>query len=70
MTNYVTLPLRIVEEGRTWRLYTYEYQSPDGVFVGYLHALSMEHAAALIGDMRASAELIGKMISIEGEQHE
>lgn len=70
MTDYVQLPLRTVVDGRIWHLYTYEYQTPDGEFVGYLHALSMEHAAALIGDMRAGAELVGKMVSVEGEQHE
>jgi len=67
MADYITLPLRTVVAGRKWHLYSYEYQSPDGVFVGYLHALSMEHAAALIGDMRASAELAGKMISVGDE---
>ena len=70
MADYITLPLRTVVDDRTWHLYTYEYQSPDGVFVGYLHALSMEHAAALLCDMKDGAELTGKMISVEGEYHE
>lgn len=70
MTDCVTLPLRTVVDGRVWRLYTYEYKTPDGVFVGYLHALSMEHAAALLSDLRASAELIGKMVSVGDGQHE
>ena len=70
MADYITLPLRTVVDGRTWHLYTYEYQTPDGVFVGYLHALSMEHAAALIGDMRDGAELAGKMVSAGGGAHE
>lgn len=69
MPDYITLPLRTVVDGRTWHLYTYEYQTPDGVFVGYLHALSMEHAAALIGDLRDGAELAGKMVSAGGGQH-
>ena len=67
MTNCITLPMRTVVGGKTWHLYTYEFQSPDGVFRGFLHALSMEHAAALIYDMRISAELVGKMDSVEGE---
>ena len=67
MTNCITLPLRTVVDGRTWHLYSYEYQSPDGVFVGYLHALSMEHAAALLCDMKDSAELAGEIVSFEGE---
>lgn len=67
MTNCITLPLRTVVGGKTWHLYTYEYSSPDGVFRGFLHALSMEHAAALLGDMKDSAELVGQMISTEDE---
>ena len=70
MTNCITLPMRTVVGGKTWHLYTYEYQSPDGVFRGFLHALSMEHAAALMCDMKDSAVLLGKMDSVEGEQHE
>lgn len=70
MTDHITLPLRTVVDGRTWHLYTYEYQTPDGVFAGYLHALSMEHAAALIWDMRAGAELAGEVVSVGGGQHE
>lgn len=68
MADCITLPLRTVVDGRIWQLYSYEYQTPDGVFVGYLHALSIEHAAALVGDMRASAELAGKMVSVGGGQ--
>ena len=67
MTNCITLPMRTVVGGKTWHLYTYEYSSPDGVFRGFLHALSMEHAAALLGDMKDSAELVGQMISTEDE---
>ena len=67
MADYITLPLRTVVDGRKWHLYSYEYQSPDGVFVGYLHALSMEHAAALLCDMKDSAKLAGKIVSVEDE---
>lgn len=70
MTDYVQLPLRTVVDGRTWHLYTYQYPTPDGVFVGYMHALSMEHAAALVLDLRAGAELVGVMISVGDGQHE
>lgn len=70
MTDCVQLPIRTVVDGRVWNLYTYDYQTPDGVFVGYLHALSMEHAAALLSDLRASAELVGKMVSVGDGQHE
>ena len=70
MTDCINLPLRTVVDGRIWHLYTYEYQTSGGVFVGYLHALSMEHAAALLCDMKDGAELTGKMISVEDEYHE
>lgn len=70
MTDCITLPLRTVLDGRLWQLYSYEYQTPDGKFCGYLHAVSMEHAAALVGDLRAGAELVGIMISVGDGQNE
>jgi hypothetical protein len=33
-----------------------------GVFCGYLYAISSEHAAELLMDMKQSAQLRGKMI--------
>ena len=62
MSSEVKLPIRCVVGGRIWHLYTYEYQTPDGIFSGYLHAISAEHAAAMLADLKENAELKGQMI--------
>ncbi|WP_314408830.1 hypothetical protein [Pseudomonas kuykendallii] len=58
----VTLPMSCVVNGRLWNLYTFQYKTPDGEFCGYLHAVSDEHAAALLADMKETAELKGQII--------
>ena len=65
MTDCITLPMRAVVDGRTWHLYAYEYQTPDGTFGGYLYAVSFEHAAALLADLKETAVLQGKMVGAE-----
>ena len=62
--NEVSLSLTVNYEGREWNLYTFDYATPDGVFVGYLHAVSFEHAAALLADLKETAVLKGKMIEV------
>jgi len=59
----VELPLTCEVGGRLWKLFTYEFQTPDGVFTGYLHALSAEHATYMLTELRESAVLKGEMIS-------
>jgi len=63
MTKAVVLQLAVEVEGKSWRLYTYDFQTPDGLFVGYLYAISAEHAVALIEDMKESAVYSGEIIS-------
>lgn len=62
MADKIELPITCVVKGVQWRLFTFEYKSPDGEFCGYLHAVSAEHAAALLADMKDTAELKGQMI--------
>lgn len=62
MTKNVELPITCTVNGRIWNLFTFQYKTPDGEFCGYLHAISMEHAAALLEDLKATAELKGQMI--------
>lgn len=64
MNQPVVLPLSCVVNGTTWQLFTFEYQTPDGEFCGYLYAVSMEHAAAMLGDMKESAVLKGQIIEV------
>ena len=62
MSNEVKLPISCVVGGRKWLLFLFEYATPDGIFSGYLHAISAEHAAAMLGDMKESAVLKGQVI--------
>lgn len=64
MSEQVTLPIKCEVDGRVWSLYAFEYRTPDGVFCGYLHAVSDEHAAAMLMDMRETAEIKGQMIEV------
>ncbi len=62
MSRSIELPLSCTVKGVIWRLFTFEYKTPDGEFCGYLYAVSMEHAAAMLGDIKENAVLKGQMI--------
>lgn len=59
--NHLVLPFRTTVDGREWRLFTYEYQTMDGTFSGYIYALSMLHASILLQELCESAEIVGEM---------
>jgi hypothetical protein len=61
----VELPTACVVNGKTWRLFTYEFMTPDGTFVGYFHALSIEHATYMLAELRATAKLKGEIIATD-----
>lgn len=60
----VLLPLRQIVDGREWRLFSYRFESADGAFLGYIYAISPEHAAALLEEMKGSATLLGEMVEL------
>lgn len=60
----VLLPLRVFVDGREWRLFSYRFDSADGAFIGYLYAISPEHAAALLEELKDSAILLGEMVEL------
>lgn len=64
MSEKVELAVSCVVDGRQWHLFTFDYKTPDGIFCGYLYAISMEHAAAMLADMKETAELQGQMIEV------
>jgi len=57
----VTLPFDVVVAGRNWKLYTFEYKTADGTFSSYMYAISDEHAAAIIEEIKDTAVLLGKI---------
>lgn len=57
----ISLPIRTTVDGREWRLFTYEYETMDGRFCGYLYAISMLHASILLQELCETAEIVGEM---------
>ena len=55
----IPLPTSPVVDGRTWRLYAVEFSTADGEFSTHIYALSTEHAAAIVQELRQTARLGG-----------
>lgn len=64
LKKQIELPMSCVVDGRTWHLFTFDFTTPDGTFSSYLYAISSEHAAALIADMKETAQLSGQMVGV------
>lgn len=60
----IVLPLEVEHDGRNWTLYVYEYDSDDGLFGGYLYALSDEHAEMILMELKESARILGPLESV------
>ena len=48
--------------GREWRTFTASYDTADGRFAFTFMALSMEHAAAMLEELKATARLDGEVM--------
>lgn len=59
----VEMKLERTDQGRTWRLFAFEYQTADGAFQGFMYALSHEHAAILLEELKSTAKLTGQVVS-------
>lgn len=57
-------PLSCVLDGRKWETYACSYDTPDGQFSFTIMALSMEHAAAMLADLKENAKLDGLMTDV------
>lgn len=64
MSNSVVLDLTTKVNGRQWNLYAIDYETADGPFSTYLHAISAEHAAAMVAELRETAELRGQVMGV------
>ncbi|WXL23934.1 hypothetical protein WG219_11260 [Ectopseudomonas mendocina] len=62
--NAVTLPLSVIQDGKTWALFSFEYSTPDGRFSSYFYALSFEHASYILAEMRRTAGDIGQLVEV------
>lgn len=57
----LSLDLKPVVAGITWRLYPIEFNTVDGKFSAYFYAISDEHAQALLDDLKGNA-VVGQPI--------
>lgn len=60
----VTLPLTVEDMGKTWRLFTASFGGAEGAFGIFFYAISMEHAAMVVEDMKATLKLDGQIEAI------
>jgi hypothetical protein len=60
----VNHPLQVEVEGRTWRTYCCSYKTADGTFCFTIMAISMEHAAAMLQELKETATLDGELDEI------
>ncbi|AZC67396.1 hypothetical protein [Pseudomonas chlororaphis] len=58
----LTLDVAPVVNGITWRLYSFNYNTADGNGSGWLYALSFEHAAARLAELKESAVLFDEVL--------
>jgi len=64
MTEGIVQLLTVPVDGRTWNLYAVDYDTADGQFSVYIHAISFEHAAAMVAELRETARLSGQVEGI------
>lgn len=60
MSDAILLPRDVEVQGRAWQLYAAEYTTPEGKFGFYFYAISMDHAAIVLGELKSSATLTGR----------
>lgn len=59
------LPLEHADaNGRTWRPYSVEFDSPDGAFSVYLYAISWDHARLQLDALRETGRVAGEVCGV------
>jgi hypothetical protein len=58
----ITTPIHCTVNGRQWHLFSAEYKADQGTYTLHFHAISMEHAAAVVEDIKATLTLRGELI--------
>jgi hypothetical protein len=65
MSNtFMVKPVSISHNGMAWHLFSVEFDTADGTFSTEIYALSAEHAAALILELRETARLGHQIVGI------
>jgi hypothetical protein len=60
--NSIVFKPKVTINGRIWNLYSFEFQTADGLFSSYFYAISFEHAAAILEELKETAKLSGQII--------
>lgn len=60
----VTLPLSTVVDGRTWHLFSVEFDTADGKFSTYIYALDSGHAGLIVEEMKQTLTLAGQLSGV------
>jgi hypothetical protein len=58
--DFITLPKSVAVKGQRWHLYGAEFTGADGAFGLHFYAISPEHAAMVVEDIKATLTLTGK----------
>ena len=53
------------DQGRTWKPYSIDVSSVDGNFSVYIMALSFEHAAARLSDVKENGVVGGEVVGVK-----
>lgn len=57
----IEMETSVVVNGKKWDLYGVDYSTADGEFGTYIYAMSFEHAAAIIEELKETAKLSGRV---------
>lgn len=49
--------------GRQWQLFSVDFTTADGEFSTYIHAISAEHAAAIVEELKQTARIGGQIVA-------
>lgn len=55
----------VIVNGRTWYLFSIDYDTADGKFATYIYALSLEHAQMIVQEMRQSSRVGGQVLDVK-----
>lgn len=64
----IPYPLSVPDpQGRpcTWHPYAVRYRTADSICECHIYAVSEEHAAAIVDDLRDTSEVSGRVIGVE-----
>jgi len=61
MLDHIQQRFTVHVDGRNWHLFDVHYETADGKFSFYIYAISFEHAAAIVEEIKATAKLGGQI---------